>query len=35
MRPSDLGVGTDFFGDLADEGYFNALTRLDVPAGQK
>jgi hypothetical protein len=31
----DPGVGTEFFGDLADEGYLNALTRLNMPAGHK
>ena len=34
-EPGDLGVGTEFFGDIEDEGCFHALTRLDVPAGQK
>lgn len=34
-EPGDLGAGAKIFGNLADEGYLNALTRLDVPAGQK
>lgn len=29
----NLGVGAEFFGDLADEGDLNSLARLDVAAG--